>query len=303
MDHDYGIGTTDKALETRAEVRFGGGESAVPPSLSNMKARLGREAVRDVILAPVDCQSPNSIAKKAPQHKPSKPRSIKSHPTSLPIATLFDSEAYDRFHRILNLPSSSKAANHRVLTATTPTDTMPHHESALIDIQQTICSPSASPPTSTLTRDVPAYPEEPLAAVDVDPFTFRASIPYFSSPSNQSSPKTSSNNLGPPMKADNASRHIPPCSESDPDTCSNPSSHRPNTKKLYFQWNIRGLWCNHAELCHIVLQNPPIAIGLQEMMTCNVSNSLRNQYKWNLANRHYTQGAGAAGLGILHYPS
>lgn len=36
------------------------------------------------------------------------------------------------------------------------------------------------------------------------------------------------------------------------------------------------------------------------MMTCNVSNSLRNQYKWNLANRHYTQGAGAVGLGILN---
>lgn len=56
MDHDNGIDTTNKTLETRAEVRYEGEESAKPPSLSNMIARLGREA----ILAPVNCHHDRS---------------------------------------------------------------------------------------------------------------------------------------------------------------------------------------------------------------------------------------------------
>lgn len=83
---------------------------------------------------------------------------------------------------------------------------------------------------------------------------------------------------------------------------SNETSINENSKKetLFLQWNVRGFWCNQAELIKLVDCELPLAIGLQEMMTRSLTNTIKNRYNWILADRHYNQGGGAAALGILN---
>ncbi|XP_062713851.1 uncharacterized protein DKFZp434B061-like [Aedes albopictus] len=72
---------------------------------------------------------------------------------------------YDKIHNLISIPSTSK------ITPVSPYD-----------------SPSARPPTSTLTRDVPDFSDEPLAAVGVGSPLYRATTNVINAPPHTDSP-------------------------------------------------------------------------------------------------------------------
>lgn len=242
--------------------RFEAEESVVLSSLPEEEARLHSAVIQDAFLQPVECQTINPAAS---FHKLQ----------TLPHSAKTNSAVYDRLRNISNAPSTSK-----------------------IQVFGHPDSPSARLPTSTLTGDVPACAEEPPAAVDVDHHTSPASINMFPSKNKPNSINLSTTPAQPNINGPEHHLHTSSSNESISESSST-CTHKPRKSMLFFQWNIRGLWSNHPELCHLVLQNPPIAISLQEMMTRNIDQALRKQYTWDSVNRHYSQGSGATGLGIL----
>lgn len=112
MDYDYELllnNTQREKIIANVKRRFEGGECVVPPSLPNTEACLGKEAIRDVSLQPVDCRSPSSVARI--HHQSCRP--------PLPKETLWDSEAYDRLCHFRALPSNSNAEGYFIIDRTT----------------------------------------------------------------------------------------------------------------------------------------------------------------------------------------
>ena len=203
--------------------------------------------------------------------------SAESASHKLPISALTNSFIYDSFYQQHQVPTHSRYQ-------TTDQSRSSQRRATTIftcSIPETRESPSAKLSTLTLTEDVPGMPDEPSAAVGVDSLISQASSTF------------SLNSF----RTDHS-----PASKSFSDTSihANSASSNVNRKKLWFQWNIRGLWSNHAELRQIIELNPPLTIGLQELKTNKTNHILKNLYDWNISDRNITNGAGYAGLGVLN---
>ena len=263
--------TNNNTQQHDSQYRFEDWESAVPPSLPKEAQQAG-EAFQYALPQPVE--SVPAVAAGNIENRPNQESPIRNRfPPPIPPET-------DEYPSLKINPHTS------IINTVTDAQTRSNHES-LSTNHKNQCYATNRSSSSGAGSVNPT--QEPALALTIDDY-----IPIAAAGARRLANSQASRQYFRKEQSSGASSNlsISPIQQTCPDFTDS------TNETFLIQWNIRSVWANYNEFRKIVDERLPITICLQEMMTSQTLNLLKNRYHWTICSRPESLGNGIAGLGV-----